>query len=181
MVVLLEDECHLLWGDTCGYVWGPRGQAIEVEMTNQKARQTYYGAVNLLSRQVHVQEFAAGNADNTVAYLKWLQELYPGKKLLLLWDGASYHRDSQLQAFLAQVNAGLTESDWKLTLLRFAPNAPEQNPMEDLWLAGKNHLRRCFAHNKTFAQVKACFRLFLSAFRLDSIKFDWYAPYPQII
>jgi Winged helix-turn helix len=22
MVVLLEDECHLLWGDVCGYAWG---------------------------------------------------------------------------------------------------------------------------------------------------------------
>ena len=85
MVVLLEDECDLLWGDTCGYVWGRRNQAIEVEMTNQKTRQTYYGAINLVSRQLHLKEFGAGNSDNTLAYLKWLQGLYPGKKLLLLY------------------------------------------------------------------------------------------------
>lgn len=181
MVVLMEDESHVLWGDTCGYVWGRRNQAIAVEMTNQKARQTYYGAINFVSRHLHLQEFCAGNSDNTIAYLKWLQELYPGKKLLLLWDGASYHRDSQLQEFLAQVNAGLAEADWKLTLMRFAPNAPEQNPLEDLWLAGKNHLRRCFAQNKTFAQVKVCFSHFLRTFHLDSVKFDWYAPRPQSI
>lgn len=46
MIVLLEDECHLLWGDCLGYVWGKRGEAIEVWMLNEKERQTYYGAVN---------------------------------------------------------------------------------------------------------------------------------------
>jgi len=181
MVVLLEDECHLLWGDTCGYVWGSCGDPLEVEMTNQKQRQTYYGAINWHSGQLHLKAFPTGNSQNTVAYLQWLQELYPGKKLLLLWDGATYHRDGHMKEFLAQLNEGLEEEDWRLTLCRFAPNAPEQNPVEDLWLAGKNHLRRCFAQNKTFAQVKDCFCSFLRSFRLQSVKFGWYAPHPQII
>jgi hypothetical protein len=111
MIVLLEDECHLLWGDVCGYVWGPRGHALEVEMTNQRQRQTYYGAVNFVSRQLHLKPFPAGNSLHTIAYLQWLRELYPGKKLLVLWDGASYHRDAQLQAFLSCVNAGLTSTE----------------------------------------------------------------------
>ena len=38
------DECHLLWGDLCGYVWGKSARRVEVEMTNQKQRQTYYGS-----------------------------------------------------------------------------------------------------------------------------------------
>ncbi len=181
MVVLFQDECHLLWGDVCGYAWGPRGDAIEVEMSNQKQRQTYYGAINLVTRQAHIKAFCAGNAQNTVAYLEWLQELYPGKKLLLLWDGASYHRDGTIQEFLAHANEGLKEEDWRLTLCRFAPNAPEQNPVVDFWLAGKNHLRRCFAQNKTFAQVKKAFSSFLQDFSLQSVKFDWYAPNLQLI
>lgn len=181
MIVLLEDECHLLWGDLCGYVWGPRGVAVEVEMTNQRQRQTYYGAVNFLSRQLHLKPFPAGNSQCTIAYLQWLRELYPGKKLLLLWDGASYHRDAQLQAFLCRVNAGLTSNEWLLTLMPFAPNAPEQNPVEEVWLAGKNYLRRRFALHKTFAQVKHAFYDFLQSLHLESAKFAWYAPYPQLI
>jgi transposase len=51
----------------------------------------------------------------------------------------------------------LAEADWKVTCLRFAPNAPEQNPTEDGWLKGKPHLRKQFALNKTFAQVKRGF------------------------
>ena len=41
IVVLFEDECHLLWGDVCGFAWGKRHQAIEVPILNQKLRQTY--------------------------------------------------------------------------------------------------------------------------------------------
>lgn len=137
MVVLLEDECHLLWGDACGYVWGKCGAAIEVLMTNERERQSYYGAVNLLTKEFHLQACSGGNGENTVTYLRSLMELYRGKKLLLLWDGATYHRDTQCQEFLAEVNQGLEEQDWLVTCLRFAPNAPEQNPVEDIWLAGK--------------------------------------------
>ncbi len=180
MVVLLEDECHLLWGDVCGYVWGKRGEAIEVSMTNERERQSYYGAVNLISREFHLKDFPGGNGENTVAYLRWLMELYRGKKLLLLWDGATYHRDIQSREFLAEVNHGLAEKDWLVTCLPFAPNAPQQNPVEDIWLAGKNYLRKKFSENKTFAAVKKSFCGFLHGFLLNSVKFDWYAPSTQI-
>ena len=58
MIVLLEDECHLVWGDVCGMVWGKRNTPIEVPMTNERERQTYYGAINLLTNTVHLQERA---------------------------------------------------------------------------------------------------------------------------
>jgi putative transposase len=46
LVVYMIDECHLLWGDVCGYVWGKTKIRIEVPMTNQRERQTYFGALN---------------------------------------------------------------------------------------------------------------------------------------
>ncbi|MBI3650818.1 MAG: transposase [Acidobacteria bacterium] len=149
-------------------------------MTNFRMRQTYYGAVNFLTREFHLQAFPSGNSENTLAYIKWLMEVYPGKKLLLLWDGVSDHRDGKLKEFLSEVNGGREEKDWRVTLLRFAPNAPEQNPVEGIWLAGKNYLRRQFAKNKIFAQVKESFCSFLNSFFLRSVKFQWYAPQLQI-
>ncbi len=53
-MVLLEDECHLLWGDVCGMVWGKRNVPIVVPMTNERQRQTYYGALTLLTRELHL-------------------------------------------------------------------------------------------------------------------------------
>jgi len=52
-------------------------------------------------------------------------------------DGASYHDGHEVQAYLSQVNQGLEEKDWKVTCLLFAPHAPDQNPVEDVWLQGK--------------------------------------------
>lgn len=175
LVVFLEDECHLLWGDTLGYIWGRRNQAISVPMTNEKARQTYYGAINLATKDFHVCPFPKGESVYTVKFVKHLQALYPRAKLLFIWDGASYHRYAAMQAFLQDINAGLEKEDWPVTCELFAPNAPEQNPVEDIWLKGKNFLRKSFYKYKTFAQVKKGFLHFLQTTKFDFPKLELYS------
>ena len=86
-----------------------------------------------------------------------------------------------MQQFLAQENADLAEADWKITGLRFAPNAPEQHPVAEGWLKGKTYLRTQFALNTTFAQVKRCFSTFLNALQFTSTKLSWYWPTEQMI
>ena len=93
-------------------------------MINERARQTYYGAIRVLTRTVHLQEKPGGEGSSTVAYLRWCQSLYPDKKLLGWWDGASYHRGAELQTFLAQTNAGLAEAAWKVTCHVVCPQCP---------------------------------------------------------
>lgn len=181
IVVLLEDESHLLWGDVCGFVWGKRNHAIDIPISNKRLRQTYYGAVNLLTHQFHLEGYPAGNASHTVAYVKVMQQLYPQAKLWFIWDGASYHRFAEMREYLAEINAGLEETDWRVTCILLAPNAPEQNPVEDIWLKGKNWLRKHFSQNKSFAQIKQCFLAHLKDQCFDSAKFDWYMPNPQLI
>lgn len=46
--VLLIDQCHLLWGDLTGYVWGRSDQEITVSVVNERDKQTYYGALDYL-------------------------------------------------------------------------------------------------------------------------------------
>jgi transposase len=151
-----------LWGDTLGFIWGRRNKPIEVPIKNEKSRQTYYGAMNLFSGDFHLLPYDAGNGVNTVAYVKELQAVYPQSKLLLIWDGASYHKYAEMQAYLQDSNQGLREADWPITCELFAPNAPEQNPVEDIWLKGKTFLRKFFYKNSTFAQVKTAFFEFLN-------------------
>ena len=160
-------------------VWGKRNQKIEVPISNARQRQTYYGAVNILTKTFHLKAFDKGDSQNTISYVQDLQALYPGKKIWLLWDNASYHRSAAIQDFLAQQNQGLEEELWSILCIPFAPHAPEQNPVEDIWLKGKNFLRKHFVSNKTFASVKQCFVNFLTSLQFDSHKFNWY--FPQII
>ena len=179
MVVFVEDECHLLWGDTLGYVWGRRNERIEIPMTNVKQRQTYYGVMNLYNQEFMVTPYERGNGENTVAFLKSLQALHPDKKLILIWDRARYHCGNEVQAYLNTVHQGLEEKDWTVTCLLFAPNAPDQNPVEDSWLQGKNFLRRHFHENKTFQQVKQSFLNFLNKKVFNFEKSKWYLEIPQ--
>ncbi|WP_250126621.1 transposase [Chroococcidiopsis sp. CCMEE 29] len=137
------DECHLLWGDICGYGWTRRNQRVEVEVSSTKQRQTYYGALDYLSKQFVVQEYSAGNEDNTIAFVQYLQSCDdPSTRLSIIWDGASYHRSLKVQQFLTQVNGTLPQHEWKITCVRLAPNAPEQNPVEDVWLQAKLFVRK---------------------------------------
>ncbi|MCB1822906.1 MAG: transposase, partial [Candidatus Competibacteraceae bacterium] len=176
---LVEDESHLVWGDMLGYVWGQRNQRTEVPIKNMKQRQTYYGVLNLYDHRFIVNPYDSGNGKHTIEFIKYLKTLYPGKKLIIILDGATDHHSKEMQAFLGQINAGLEEKDWKVTCIVFAPNAPEQNPVEDVWLRGKNFLRKHFNENNTFHKVKMSFLNFLNNKIFNIVKCGWYLNIPQ--
>ena len=123
LVVYMIDECHLLWGDVCGYVWGKTNERIEVPMTNQRERQTYFGALNYQTKEFFVQEYEAGNSKNTVLFVKYLQYLNKGARILIFWDGASYHKYGEMRDDLNEVNQDLEKSEWLIRCELFAPNA----------------------------------------------------------
>ena len=174
LVVLIEDECHLVWGDIEGYVWGKRGTPTEVPVVNEKERQTYYGVINYATHEFIVDPYDAGNGVNTVEFIKYLRCKHTPSRILLIWDGASYHKFSETRDYLASINSDLDEKDWPVTCILFAPHAPEQNPVEDIWLKGKNFIRKHFIECKTFSDVKTLFENFLDGAIFDFPKLNMY-------
>jgi len=175
--VLFVDESHLLSGDLQGYVWGRTDERIEVPIVNERERQTYYGALDLLSKRLLIKAHDKGNTPETIAYLKFLQTQFPDERLLILWDGASYHRSHELRAFLAAVNAGLTPEEWKIHCIQFAPNDPSQNPIEDAWLQAKTWLRRMSGLKPCFSAFKALFEQFFTLDVFDFPKLHMYGSF----
>lgn len=159
LTVFMIDECHLLWGDVCGYVWGQTNIRVQVPMTSQREKQTYFGALDYRNKEFLVQAYPAGNSENTVKFLHYLQVSRPGQKVLVIWDGASYHKSAEIKDYLQSVNRGLSQQEWQLTCILFAPHAPEQNPVEDLWLQAKNFVRKFYYLCKSFSSVKRLFTL----------------------
>jgi transposase len=157
LVVFFQDECHLLWGDLCGYVWGKTSERIEVPILNERERQTYYGAVNLHTQECLIQAYDKGNSQSTIAFVNYLLNQHPNSRIALLWDGASYHRSGAFRDYLDSINQGLEESAWKVTCKRFAPNDPKQNPIEDIWLQAKRFIREWYHLCKSFHAVKTLF------------------------
>jgi putative transposase len=178
MVLFFVDECHLLWGDACGYVWGRTNQRIEIPITNEKQRQTYYGALNGLTGEMLLRAYPKGASENSVKFLDYLLQQCPGQRLAIIWDGASYHKFGEMPAFLTEINQGLPENEWKISCLLFAPNAPEQNPVEDIWLKGKNFIR---THYQLYSSFKEMKKLFVDALHQQVFDFPKLLHYRQFL
>lgn len=157
LVVFFQDECHLLWGDLCGYVWGKTSERIEVPVTNERQKQTYYGALNLATQSFWLQASEKGDSASTIAFLQALQAQHPECRIAVIWDGASYHRSQAVKDYLDRVNQDLEESMWQVTCIRFAPNDPKQNPVEDVWLQAKRFIREFYHLCKSFRALKWLF------------------------
>lgn len=175
------DECHLLWGDACGYVWGRRGQRVALPISNYRERQTYYGALDIFFGQFLLAPYPTANSAYTVKFVRRLQARHSGERLLLIWDGAGYHRQGEMLDFLHRVNDGLPKEKWPVTCIQLAPHAPEENPVEDIWLMAKTHVRQHFYLHSTFRQVNT---LFVKAIRqheyFDFPKLNDYTYFSQI-
>lgn len=116
-----------------GYIWDQRHQSVTVPIINEKQRQTYYGALNNPTKTFQLKAYPAGESRSTIHFINYLRSLDPNRQLILIGDGASYHRSLEVKQYLSQLNRGLRRiTSWKVRCLRIAPYAPDQNPVEDL-------------------------------------------------
>jgi len=51
------------------------------------------------------------------------------------------------------------KSEWLIICELFAPNAPEQNPVQDIWLQGKIFLKKHWYLCRSFPLIKKLFML----------------------
>ena len=82
-----------------------------------------YGAFNLFESKLYVKEYKTGNGENTVDFIKKLSQKNPNSRIIIFWDGASYHKGEEMQKFLAEINQDLNQKNWKITCELFAPYA----------------------------------------------------------
>ncbi|MGB3536047.1 MAG: IS630 family transposase [Microcoleaceae cyanobacterium] len=159
IAVYAIDEVHLLEGNLITHLWGNSKERLHIPLINERNRQTYYGALNLLNQELILGKYDKGDGDCTVDFMKKLIEANPSQKIIIFWDGAAYHKGKKMREFLKEVNTGLTENNWKITCYLLAPYAPEENPIEAVWLQLKNLLRRCYRFCKNFSIIKRLFEM----------------------
>ncbi len=181
MSVFFLDECHLLWGDVCGYIWGKSNRRIEVPIVNERQKQTYYGALDYVNHQFLVQAYPRANSEHTISFLDYLQAQRPSQQIAIIWDGASYHRSQEVKDYLQSLNVAHEQQFWQLTCVRFAPNAPEQNPVEDVCLQAKRFLREFYHLCDSFSLVKLLFELVTHGQTFNFPKLFEYAVFPRPI
>ncbi len=122
-----------------------------------RQRQTYYGALDVVKGTFLMQSYPKAHSQHTVDFLRYLQQRRPGQKVLIFWDGASYHHQHIMRDFLQTIQASLPPNEWKIDCTRLAPYTPQENPVEDIWLQGKTFVRTHALATTCFEQIKDLF------------------------
>ena len=112
-------------------------------------------------------------------FVKYLKEQRPGKRLAIFGDGASYHNSQEFRELLKLINQEKPEEKWWINCLKFALNAPEQNPVEDIWLQTKNFMIAFYHLCSSFKIVKWLFKFFADGQIFDFPKLFQYGILPQ--
>jgi transposase len=61
-----------------------------------------------------LKAYDKGNSENTIDYLRYLLNESRDQRLLIFWDGATYHRSKEIGGFLSEVNQTLPSDEWKI-------------------------------------------------------------------
>lgn len=141
IIILAEDEMVLSSQTTFQKIWLPQGKYPKIEVSNTKINRSIYGFLNIKTGEAHAYKKERQNMFITVDCLKSLREIYPEKTLLIFWDGAGWHRGSEVQKFI--------ENDGQIRTIYFPPYSPEENPQEHVWKAGRTHV----THNRFIKDI----------------------------
>ena len=86
-----------------------------------------------------------------------------------------------MKQLLRKYNQGLSDKEWLITCERFAPYAPEGNPVEAIWLQVKNFIRRFYYLCKNFKIVKRLFQFFFDMKLFNPPRLEKYDVFAQLI
>jgi transposase len=128
VVIVYIDEVHLHQDMEVGFTWSPVGEANWVRSSSPglSARLNCFGAYNFTDGACFLWEDGKCNGDTTLRFLEqlaaWLNETQ--RQVVLIWDGASYHRAQKVRAYAKQLG---------FQLLALPSYSPDLNPIEGLW------------------------------------------------
>ena len=128
-VVLCEDEMVLSTQTTFQKMWLKKNEYPKIEVSNDKKARSVYGFLNIKTGAEHAFKTDWQNMFITVGVLKKLRKKYPQEKLLIFWDGAGWHRGSEVKKFI--------EKDNHIEIIYFPRYSPEENPQEHVWKSGR--------------------------------------------
>jgi hypothetical protein len=88
------DEAHIHQDADLGYGWADRGRRLWVASPSPRLsdKLSFYGLYLYNEGAVRLWPYARANGEHTVDVLRRLRAEWPEDKLIVVWDGASYHR-----------------------------------------------------------------------------------------
>ena len=106
--------------------WGERGKRFHVASASPglAAKVTFYGLYLYTEAAVRILPYARANGAHTIDVLRRLRTEFPTRKLILIWDGAPYHRAKTVCSAAAELG---------IRLIPMPGYSPDLMPVEPLW------------------------------------------------
>jgi transposase len=125
-LVVYVDEAHIHQDADLGYGWAERGERFWVASSSPglSARVSFYGLYLYNEGQVRLWPFPRANGDHTIEVLRRLRAEVPERELIVLWDGAPYHRAQAVREVARTLD---------IELMPLPSYSPDLMPVEALW------------------------------------------------
>ena len=125
ILLVFCDEAHVHLDADLGYGWAKRGLPFWVHSCSPGLQKSsFYGLYLYNYQSVRIWPYPRANGDHTCDMLTRLRQEFPEHLIVLVWDGASYHRSQAVMAHAAQLN---------IALVRLPAYSPDLMPVESLW------------------------------------------------
>ena len=120
------DEAHIHQDADLGYGWAERGQRLWVTSSSPglSAKVSFYGLSLYNEGQVRLWPYPRANGCHTIDVLRRLRAEAPDRELIVVWDGAPYHRAKAVQEVACELG---------ITLMPLPGYSPDLMPVEALW------------------------------------------------
>ena len=125
------DEAHIHQDADLGYGWAERGQRFWIASSSPglSARVSFSGLYLYNEGQVRLWPFPRANGEHTIEVLRRLRAAFPDEALIVLWDGAPYHRAQAVREVASALGIDL------MPLPGYSPDLMPVDlmPVEALW------------------------------------------------
>jgi len=134
MALAEENNSYVLFGDeasfpqwgSLSYTWAPIGQQPVVHTAGSRKGYKVFGLIDYFTGKF----FAKGHEGklNADSYIDFLQSVLSKtrKHIILIQDGAPYHKGKKIKAFIEK-------NQHRLTVFTLPSYSPDYNPIEMLW------------------------------------------------
>jgi transposase len=125
-LVVYVDEAQIHQVADLGYGWAERDQRLWVASSSPglSARVSFYGLYLYNEGQVRLWPYPRANGEHTVAVLQRLRAEALDRTLIVLWDGAPYHRAQAVREAARTLD---------IELMPLPGYSPDLMPVEELW------------------------------------------------
>jgi len=155
-VVVCADEVRLDQEAVVRRAWYAKNTKTRLKVDRCRSAQNYIGFLNQVDGCCDLVRLDWQNGPLVLEALEKFVGLHPGKKMVIVWDNASWHKTRVIRDELGK--GGKLE---RVHLIAMPPYAPDHNPIEHVWKDAKEAI--CNWQADSFDETRNAFEAHIAS------------------